>query len=150
MCLLFHEKPNLLERFNLFLSPGYRINLSADPRDPSQTTITTPIGTITSQIGAGIQSAGGGSTSHLAPPAAGPCPDTPRVRPHPPQTSLPPPQGLASADASILGNTENKTQVECAPAQRMIHDVRILSYSELEGTLPFCLGRNEALTLVIS
>ncbi|KAF8486434.1 hypothetical protein DFH94DRAFT_184029 [Russula ochroleuca] len=108
--MLFHGNLYLIDRFNTFLPPGYCINPFAYPRDPSLTSVTTPIGTITSKIGTGIQSPGGES------------PDTPLTRVYPPQTSSPAPQGLTTAVASVLGNTGNKTRVERSPAQRMIHD----------------------------
>ncbi|KAI9457135.1 hypothetical protein F5148DRAFT_1223007 [Russula earlei] len=41
--MLFHGNPYLIEGFNTFLPPGYHINASADPRDPSLVTVTTPL-----------------------------------------------------------------------------------------------------------
>jgi histone deacetylase complex regulatory component SIN3 len=48
--MLFHGNPYLIEGFNTFLPPGYHINASADPRDPSLITVTTPLGTMISPL----------------------------------------------------------------------------------------------------
>lgn len=197
--MLFHGNPYLIEGFNTFLPPGYHINASADPLDPNLITVTTPLGTMTSKIGAGTQ----GSSSYFespvpfGPPAAGSRPNSPLARSLPPQTFSPAPQGLTDALASVLGNMGNKTQVERAPGaefdkailylnkiktrypddqnntykqfleilqtyrkeqqtslkdpvgyqqreQRMMHDVRVLSYSELKRT-PFLRKRRSLL-----
>lgn len=45
--MLFHGNPYLIQGFNTFLPPGYRIDMSADPRDPDIITVTTPMGTTT-------------------------------------------------------------------------------------------------------
>jgi len=45
--MLFHGNPYLIQGFNTFLPPGYRIDMSADPRDPNVITVTTPMGTTT-------------------------------------------------------------------------------------------------------
>ncbi|KAH7914733.1 hypothetical protein BJ138DRAFT_1170371 [Hygrophoropsis aurantiaca] len=45
--MLFHGNPYLIQGFNTFLPPGYRIEMSADPRDPNVITVTTPMGTTT-------------------------------------------------------------------------------------------------------
>ena len=44
---LFHGNPSLIQGFNTFLPPGYRIEMSADPLDPDVITVTTPSGTTT-------------------------------------------------------------------------------------------------------
>ena len=44
---LFHGNPSLIQGFNTFLPPGYRIEMSADPQDPNVITVTTPSGTTT-------------------------------------------------------------------------------------------------------
>lgn len=44
---LFHGNPSLIQGFNTFLPPGYRIEMSDDPRDPDIITVTTPEGTTT-------------------------------------------------------------------------------------------------------
>ncbi|KAG6335085.1 hypothetical protein ID866_3994 [Astraeus odoratus] len=45
--MLFHGNPDLIQGFNTFLPPGYRIEISSDPRDPNVITVTTPMGTTT-------------------------------------------------------------------------------------------------------
>jgi Paired amphipathic helix repeat len=126
--MLFHGNPYLIEGFNTFLPPGYHINASTDPRDPNLITVTTPLGTMTSKIGAGV---GGssyfGSPLPFGPPAAGSRPESPLARLHPPQTFSPAPQGLTTAVASVLGNMGNKTQVERAPAAEFDHAILYLN-----------------------
>ena len=117
MSKLFHGNPYLIEGFNTFLPPGYHISVLTDPHDPNLITVTTPLGTITSNVGAGM---GGfsyfGSPLPFGPPATGSRPEAPLRRLYPPQTFSPVPQGLTTAVASVLGNMGNKTQVERAPA----------------------------------
>jgi Paired amphipathic helix repeat len=127
---LFHGNPYLIEGFNTFLPPGYHINASADPRHPNRITVITPLGTMTSKIGAGTQSAGGsyfGSPLPFGPTAAGSRPGSPLARLQPPQTFSPAPQGLTTAVASVLGNMGNKTQVERAPAAEFDHAILYLN-----------------------
>ncbi|EMD41871.1 hypothetical protein CERSUDRAFT_42152 [Gelatoporia subvermispora B] len=45
--MLFHGNPYLIQGFNTFLPPGYRIELSTDPRNVDTITVTTPMGTMT-------------------------------------------------------------------------------------------------------
>ncbi|KAL4069818.1 hypothetical protein V8B97DRAFT_2104708 [Scleroderma yunnanense] len=45
--MLFHGNPALIQGFNTFLPPGYRIEISSDPRDPNIITVTTPMGVTT-------------------------------------------------------------------------------------------------------
>ncbi|KAK9475414.1 uncharacterized protein V1510DRAFT_409124 [Dipodascopsis tothii] len=45
---LFNGHPNLIQGFNTFLPPGYRIECSLDPSDPNPIRVTTPMGTTTS------------------------------------------------------------------------------------------------------
>ena len=45
--MLFHGNPSLIQGFNTFLPPGYRIDISSDPRDPNAIRVTTPSGTTT-------------------------------------------------------------------------------------------------------
>ena len=40
---LFRGHPNLIQGFNTFLPPGYRIECSLDPSDPNAITVTTPM-----------------------------------------------------------------------------------------------------------
>ncbi|KAK9453787.1 hypothetical protein V1511DRAFT_504513 [Dipodascopsis uninucleata] len=44
---LFSGHPNLIQGFNTFLPPGYRIECSLDPSDPNPIRVTTPMGTTT-------------------------------------------------------------------------------------------------------
>lgn len=44
---LFRGHPNLIQGFNTFLPPGYRIECSLDPSDPNAITVTTPMGETT-------------------------------------------------------------------------------------------------------
>ncbi|CCL98092.1 uncharacterized protein FIBRA_00086 [Fibroporia radiculosa] len=50
--MLFHGNPYLIQGFNTFLPPGYRIELSTDPRSLDTITVTTPMGTITQSMSA--------------------------------------------------------------------------------------------------
>jgi paired amphipathic helix protein Sin3a len=132
--MLFHGNPYLIEGFNTFLPPGYHINASADPRDPSLITVTTPLGTMTSKISSGLQSTGAGALSFFgsplsfgAPAAGSSRPDSPLARLNPPQTFSPAPQGLTTAVASVLGNMSNKTQVERAPDAEFDHAILYLN-----------------------
>lgn len=44
---LFRGHPKLIQGFNTFLPPGYRIECSLDPSDPNPIRVTTPTGTMT-------------------------------------------------------------------------------------------------------
>lgn len=44
---LFRGHPNLIQGFNTFLPPGYKIECSLDPSDPNPIRVTTPSGTTT-------------------------------------------------------------------------------------------------------
>ena len=44
---LFKGHPNLIQGFNTFLPPGYKIECSMDPPDPNPIRVTTPTGTTT-------------------------------------------------------------------------------------------------------
>lgn len=46
---LFRGHPALIQGFNTFLPPGYRIECSLDPSDPNPIRVTTPMGTTTQQ-----------------------------------------------------------------------------------------------------
>ncbi|KZT08526.1 uncharacterized protein LAESUDRAFT_648466 [Laetiporus sulphureus 93-53] len=50
--MLFHGNPYLIQGFNTFLPPGYRIELSTDPRNMDTITVTTPMGIMTQNISA--------------------------------------------------------------------------------------------------
>ena len=51
MSTLFRGNPNLIQGFNTFLPPGYRIECSDDPLDPNPIKVTTPLGTTTTTSG---------------------------------------------------------------------------------------------------
>ncbi|CAL1694084.1 unnamed protein product [Somion occarium] len=44
--MLFQGNPNLIQGFNTFLPPGYKIELSTDPRNLNGITVTTPAGVV--------------------------------------------------------------------------------------------------------
>ncbi|WFD27686.1 hypothetical protein MNAN1_002689 [Malassezia nana] len=48
---LFRGQPSLIQGFNTFLPPGYRIECSMDQNDASVITVTTPSGTTTQTLG---------------------------------------------------------------------------------------------------
>lgn len=50
--MLFHDNPYLIQGFNTFLPPGYRIEISNDPRNMDTITVTTPMGVMTQNISA--------------------------------------------------------------------------------------------------
>ncbi|CAO1622068.1 unnamed protein product [Sympodiomycopsis kandeliae] len=49
---LFRGHPSLIQGFNTFLPPGYRIECSMDPSEANMITVTTPSGTTTQKEGA--------------------------------------------------------------------------------------------------
>lgn len=50
--MLFHGNPSLIQGFNTFLPPGYRIDVSLDPRNQNTIMVTTPMGTTTQSTNA--------------------------------------------------------------------------------------------------
>ena len=56
--MLFRGQPSLIQGFNTFLPPGYRIECSFDQHEGNVITVTTPNGTTTQTLG------GGGAASH--------------------------------------------------------------------------------------
>jgi paired amphipathic helix protein Sin3a len=54
---LFRGHPSLIQGFNTFLPPGYRIECSLDPSESNIITVTTPTGT-TTQTPGGVGIAG--------------------------------------------------------------------------------------------
>lgn len=51
MSTLFRGQPSLIQGFNTFLPPGYRIECSVDQNDANMITVTTPSGTTTQTLG---------------------------------------------------------------------------------------------------
>lgn len=49
--MLFRGQPSLIQGFNTFLPPGYRIECSMDQNDGNMITVTTPNGTTTQTLG---------------------------------------------------------------------------------------------------
>lgn len=65
---LFAGNPNLIQGFNTFLPPGYRIECgTAD--DPNAIRVTTPMGTTVSPMGSALHPGGGRITDIVPPPA---------------------------------------------------------------------------------
>lgn len=50
---LFRGHPNLVQGFNTFLPPGYKIECSFDPSDPTAIRVITPLGTMMTHSGLG-------------------------------------------------------------------------------------------------
>ncbi|ORY80409.1 hypothetical protein BCR37DRAFT_369309 [Protomyces lactucae-debilis] len=63
---LFRGHPELVQGFNTFLPPGYRIECSSDPSDPNPIRVTTPQGTVNQ-----VNGQHGGPTRFSAPVAPG-------------------------------------------------------------------------------
>lgn len=59
---LFRGHPSLVQGFNTFLPPGYRIECSLDPSDPNPIRVTTPQGTVNQ-----VNGRNGGPTQFSAP-----------------------------------------------------------------------------------
>ena len=59
---LFRGHPSLVQGFNTFLPPGYRIECSLDPSDPNPIRVTTPQGTVNQ-----VNGQNGGPTRFSAP-----------------------------------------------------------------------------------
>ncbi|KAI6047849.1 hypothetical protein EDC04DRAFT_2886647 [Pisolithus marmoratus] len=132
--MLFHGSPSLIQGFNTFLPPGYRIDISSDPSDPNMITVTTPMGTTTQSTAEPARSRDGVLKSSI-PIAPGP-PYQPMSRPvtpfqlsflQQPMDSLAP--GLqppsTTAAASFLGNLNNK--LENRPAGEFNHAIQYLN-----------------------
>ena len=147
--MLFHGNPYLIQGFNTFLPPGYRIDMSEDPRDPNVITVTTPMGTTTQSTNTfghhprpgrdGPLRTGtpaGQLFGPLPPPLGGgsrsntPLYQLPHLQPAfegaPPSFS-PGPQGTdTTAAASFLGNL-NTRNVEKQPAGEFNHAIQYLN-----------------------
>ncbi|KAG1839224.1 hypothetical protein DFJ58DRAFT_812844 [Suillus subalutaceus] len=144
--MLFHGNPYLIQGFNTFLPPGYRIEMSADPHDPNIITVTTPLGTTTQststfeQISRVTRDPATTKSSLPLPPTAGPAfPMTrsmtpsmaPFLVPHMPQSvdtyspSLQVPSTTAAA--SFLGNLSNRNAVENKSSEEFNHAIKYLN-----------------------
>ncbi|KAG1749753.1 uncharacterized protein EDB91DRAFT_1109482 [Suillus paluster] len=147
--MLFHGHPCLIQGFNTFLPPGYRIEMSADPRDPNIITVTTPLGTTTQSTSAFEQISRitrdpTASKSLLPlPPTGGPGfpfqpitrSTTPSITPYQvPHMSQPVDaysSGLqipsTTAAASFLGNLSNRNAVENKSSGEFNHAIQYLN-----------------------
>lgn len=147
--MLFHGNPYLIQGFNTFLPPGYRIEMSADPHDPNIITVTTPLGTTTQststfeQISRVTRDPATTKSSLPLPPTAGPAfPFQPMTRsmtpaiapyqvPHIPQSVDTYSPGLqvpsTTAAASFLGNLSNRNAVENKSSGEFHHAIQYLN-----------------------
>ncbi|KAF8560140.1 hypothetical protein OG21DRAFT_1401704 [Imleria badia] len=101
--MLFHGNPALIQGFNTFLPPGYRIDISADPRDPDAIRVTTPSGTVTQ------------STSHKLSARA--------ITPF----SLGIPSSSTTAAASFLGGLGARNALDSKPPGEFNHAIQYLN-----------------------
>ncbi|KAF8846145.1 hypothetical protein BDN67DRAFT_986507 [Paxillus ammoniavirescens] len=141
--MLFHGNPGLIQGFNTFLPPGYRIEVSADPRDPNTIKVTTPSGTTTqtTNIFEPLPRATreGGARSGLVAPAGGgsglPFQMSRSITPyqmshmqHPFDTLSAGLQGSsAAAAATLLGGLGGRNAVENKPAGEFNHAIQYLN-----------------------
>ncbi|KAI6031526.1 hypothetical protein BKA83DRAFT_26748 [Pisolithus microcarpus] len=132
--MLFHGSPPLIQGFNTFLPPGYRIEISSDPSDPNMIIVTTPMGTTTQTTSEPARSRAGILKSSLPAVSGPPYPQlsrsvTPYQLAHLQQpmdsltTGLPPPSTTAAA--SFLGNLNNK--LENRPPGEFNHAIQYLN-----------------------
>ncbi|KAH7923892.1 hypothetical protein BV22DRAFT_1035800 [Leucogyrophana mollusca] len=142
--MLFHGNPYLIQGFNTFLPPGYRIEMSADPRDPNVITVTTPLGTTTQSTNnpdsfSRMTREGGGANrgSHSLANGSG-HPSQPMSRSITPfQHSLTQPSfesfspgfqvPSTTAAASFLGNLSNRNAVDNKSAGEFNHAIQYLN-----------------------
>lgn len=106
--MLFHGNSDLIQGFNTFLPPGYRIEVSNDPNEPNLITVTTPSGTTTQTsggmgllqdrdvvalgphtMGQGFAGSSNPPYSSSPPPPLGSRPPNPQTQPYQPQMSAP-------------------------------------------------------------
>ncbi|KAF9245891.1 hypothetical protein BU15DRAFT_85551 [Melanogaster broomeanus] len=133
--MLFHGNPDLIQGFNTFLPPGYRIDISVDPRDPNIIKVTTPSGT-TTQTTNTLHSfprpiREGGAKSALAVPLVTSRSITPYQMSHT-QHSFdsfsPGLQGSSTtAAATFLGGLGGRNGVENKPAGEFNHAIQYLN-----------------------
>ncbi|KAI5982746.1 hypothetical protein EDD15DRAFT_2398855, partial [Pisolithus albus] len=132
--MLFHGSPPLIQGFNTFLPPGYRIEISSDPSDPNMIIVTTPMGTTTQTTSEPARPRGGILKSSLPAVSGPPYPQlsrsiTPYQLAHLQQpmdsltTGLQPPSTTAAA--SFLGNLNNK--LENRPPGEFNHAIQYLN-----------------------
>ncbi|PWN24601.1 hypothetical protein BDZ90DRAFT_234873 [Jaminaea rosea] len=106
---LFRGHPSLIQGFNTFLPPGYRIECSMDPSEANLITVTTPSGTTTQKDGAkGIAgavrqgaaaaAAAGREGGQSGPTASGSSGSPPSVPAHP---AAPPSAANAATAAAV-------------------------------------------------
>ncbi|EGO30319.1 hypothetical protein SERLADRAFT_444328 [Serpula lacrymans var. lacrymans S7.9] len=150
--LLFHGNPYLIQGFNTFLPPGYRIEMSEDPREINFITVTTPTGTTTQNTSAWCQSSRqsrdglgparpslpGHNFVNIAPQSFMP-PLSRSITPYQLSHMQPPFDGPSvmyspsfqghstTAAASFLGNLNNKHPVENKPAGEFNHAIQYLN-----------------------
>ncbi|KAH0838113.1 paired amphipathic helix [Lanmaoa asiatica] len=119
--MLFHGNPSLIQGFNTFLPPGYRIDISADPRDPNAIRVTTPSGTTTQ------------STNALPPKpsSATPLPYLPSraITPYQPLDtfSLGPSASTTTAAATLLGGLGARNALDHKPPGEFNHAIQYLN-----------------------
>ncbi|KAI0784958.1 hypothetical protein C8Q75DRAFT_776889 [Abortiporus biennis] len=159
--MLFHGNPLLIQGFNTFLPPGYRIDLTADTRNNGTITVTTPMGVIaqsTGMLAAPMRlprepqpslMPGGGmpsfSNSSFGPPllpiglGAGSRPATPitHIVPHNPSAFVEPPISYSPAPAAQTAAAANvlgnlgSHAVERPPAGEFNHAIQYLNKIKL-------------------
>lgn len=115
--MLFHGNPPLIQGFNTFLPPGYRIDISTDPRDPNAIHVTTPSGTTTQST---IKPSSAAHLSYLPSRA---------ITPYQPSDSfsfgLPPTSTTAAA--TFLGGLGARGALDSKPAGEFNHAIQYLN-----------------------
>lgn len=104
--MLFHSSPYLIQDFNTFLPPGYRIDVSTDPQNPGMVTVTTPTSVDVQYTTAFPPDYPFSPSIMFAPPAAGP---------------------QAVSAASFLGNLGNGTNEGMAAIGELNHAIQFLN-----------------------
>lgn len=111
---LFAGHPNLIQGFNTFLPPGYRIECGLE-NNPNSIRVTTPSGSTIHSIGAGR------ATQHEAPqPAAGPAQGF--LNPRPGWQQPPLPHGVESPEATFSVPAQNGPPGFPGPGQGAPYD----------------------------
>ncbi|KAF9817412.1 hypothetical protein IEO21_03466 [Rhodonia placenta] len=104
--MLFHSSPYLIQSFNTFLPPGYRIDVSTDPQNPGMVTVTTPTSVDVQYITPFPPDHPFSPSIMFAPPAAGP---------------------QAVSAASFPGNLGNGTNEGMATIGELNHAIQFLN-----------------------